>query len=230
LILLWGDQEDDWAVDLANASAGSRTLYELFDLVDERFWGTMDLAAKAGKLALERDSSGQDKAWTYELTEIHVVPHSKKLTAARIGHHPLRVRWQIDPPSRVPRVVETDALTLAQYFPSAGRATVRATLTWDDKTIPITQGLPIEIVENPDYSQSRMFTEWTEYAAMGVAALFASLTGLTTQYDATFGSLTQYVALFIWAAGAATGGNLFGQLGTTSAPGGRADSTLPARP
>ena len=50
---------------------------------------------------------------------------------------------------------------------------------------------------------------------------------MESQYDSTFGSSAQYLALFIWAAGAATGGNILKQLGTSSTPGGQADSTLP---
>ena len=60
---------------------------------------------------------------------------------------------------------------------------------------------------------------------IAVAAIFAIVTAMSTQYDSTFGTMTQYFALFIWAAGAGTGGNLFTQLGTTSAPGG-ATATL----
>ena len=62
----------------------------------------------------------------------------------------------------------------------------------------------------------------TEYAAIAAAALFAVITAMGTQYDSTFGTMTQYFAMFIWAAGAGTGGNLFSQLGTSSAPGGAA--------
>jgi len=73
-------------------------------------------------------------------------------------------------------------------------------------------------------------TEWTEYAAIALAALFAIITAMGAQYDSTFGSFTQYVTMFIWAAGAGTGGNLFSQLGTTSAPGGAASSATAAPP
>jgi hypothetical protein len=43
-------------------------------------------------------------------------------------------------------------------------------------------------------------------------------------YDATFGSYK----LFLWAAGAGTGSNIFKQMGTTATAGGNADVTLTA--
>jgi hypothetical protein len=62
---------------------------------------------------------------------------------------------------------------------------------------------------------------------LAIAAGFAVATAMESQYDSTFGSFSQYLALFVWAAGAGTGGNLFKQLGTTSTPGGQADAALP---
>lgn len=61
-----------------------------------------------------------------------------------------------------------------------------------------------------------------------IAAGFAVATAMGAQYDSTFGSFGQYLALFVWAAGAGTGGNLFKQLGSASTPGGQPDAAIPA--
>jgi len=119
------------------------------------------------------------------------------------------------------RTTETDGLTLVQYFPSKGLVKVKATLRWGGEEIPNETPLSFDVIQNPEYRKRGMFaTGGTEYAAIAVAALFAIVTAMGTQYDSTFGTFTQYVTLFVWAAGAGTGGNLFSQLGTTSAPGG----------
>jgi hypothetical protein len=47
-------------------------------------------------------------------------------------------------------------------------------------------------------------------------------------YDATSGSYNQYLKLFLWAAGAGRGSNIFKQMGTTATAGGNADVTLTA--
>jgi len=62
-----------------------------------------------------------------------------------------------------------------------------------------------------------------------LAILFAIFTAKSSQYDSTFGSFNQYLALLVWAAGVGSGGNVFKQLGATNVVGGSADVTLPAR-
>ena len=67
----------------------------------------------------------------------------------------------------------------------------------------------------------------SEYAVVSIATMFAGTTGINGPYDSTFGTFSQYLALFLWAAGAGTGGNAFKELGPTSTAGGRSDVTLP---
>ncbi len=50
------------------------------------------------------------------------------------------------------------------------------------------------------------FAEW---AVIGITAGFAVATAMIALYDATFGSFSHYLALFLWAAGAGIGGNIF---------------------
>ena len=135
----------------------------------------------------------------------------------------MRVGWHIKPIDGEARTPETDGLKLVQYFPAKGKVEVKASLRWKGDEIPIAAPLNLDVAENPEYRKRWMFAaDWTEYAAIAVAALFAIVTAMGAQYDSTFGTFTQYVTMFIWAAGAGTGGNLFSQLGATSAPGGAA--------
>ena len=150
-----------------------------------------------------------------------------RVTIDRIRRHPLHVQWRIKPPSSDARTTDTHELTLVQYFPACGRADITATLLWAGQKIELPKPLEFTVVDNPEYGKRGLFrTEWTEAMAIAGAMLFAIVTAMGTLYDSTFGSLSQYLTLFAWAAGAGTGGNLFNQLGTTNAPGGRTDTAL----
>jgi hypothetical protein len=125
------------------------------------------------------------------------------------------------------RDVETDSFTLVQYFLSAGKVkvTAAATLRWKnewrtekiDETIDIDNRFVFNVKSNPEYGKK---LQLADLAAIGIAVVFAIATAIGTQYDSTFGSLGQYLAIFVWAVGAAAGGNLFTQLGANSSPGG----------
>jgi hypothetical protein len=222
LALLWRERNQGWAVALAAECQAGKSLDDLFHTVDTQVWNALKSAAKNGGLAVELDS-GQEKPQTYEVVEMNLTSRVSGVDALRIRFHPLRVGWHIQPTGGNGRTTETNGLTLVQYFPSAGLVKVKATLRWAGEEIPIEPPRGLDVVQNPEYRKRRTFTtELTEYAAMGAAALFAIVTAMGTQYDSTFGTMTQYLALFVWAAGAGAGGNLFSQLGATSAPGGGA--------
>jgi hypothetical protein len=166
------------------------------------------------------ESGSQEIPQTYEALEIKLVPRVEGLEEWRLRFHPLRVGWRIQAPGASIRTTETDGFTLVQYFPSEGEVEVTASLRWAGEEIPL-PSLKFEVRANPDYRKRGVFeTEWAEVAVIAAAIFFAIITAIGLQYDSTFGSLSQYLALFVWAAGAGTGGNLFSQLGQSSAPGG----------
>src|SRR5205823_2653272 len=127
------------------------------------------------------------------------------------------------------RTSETDDLVLAQYFPVPGTQKIEATLRWEGKEISAKEPRVVSVVANPAYRGHLWLKprDFAELAVMGLAMIFAAVTGLSVMYDPTFGSIAQYAALFLWAAGASTGGNMFKELGTTSTAGGRVDTALP---
>jgi hypothetical protein len=234
-LLLWRERNQPWSDALAGADKAGEMLDKLFQLVDAKFWEALKIAANNGELVLDRKFTSQEKPRTYEVVEIDLKSDTPGFEVQRLRDHPMRVRWRIESPPRgaAVRTTETDGLTLVQYFPSAGNVTVSATLCWEGQKIPIPIETPqpgqtetrnsFEVVANPEYGKRwRFITEWTQYAAIAVAALFAIVTAMGTQYDSTFGTMTQYLTMFVWAAGAGTGGNLFSQLGASSAPGGAA--------
>ncbi|HWM25393.1 MAG TPA: hypothetical protein VNP98_11250 [Chthoniobacterales bacterium] len=230
IILLWRERGRPWASELAAVYAsGKRALDDLFQTVDKIVWDSLKAEAEKGTLVLEQEATSQEKPQTYKVIEIDLRSHN--LEGRRLRYHPLRVGWHIKSSDGEARTPETDGLKLVQYFPLAGAVQVKASLRWKGDEIPIPAPLNLDVAENPEYRKRSMFAaNWTEYAAIVVAALFAIVTAMGTQYDSTFGTFTQYVTMFIWAAGAGTGGNLFSQLGATSAPGGAASPGGTAAP
>jgi hypothetical protein len=221
-ILLWREHSWPWSKTLAEKNAAGASLDDLFEEADTQFWKL--LKTKADMIDLIRDSGGADAPQSYEIVEINMdLSKVSDFSTWQVQRHRSKVGWSIEPPVGDRRTAETDGGMLVQYFPSEGKATVSADLRWKGEVIPLKSKLTFEIKPNPEYRRrSLLRTQWTEYVAIGAAALFAAATALSTQYDSTFGSISQYLAIFVWAAGAGTGGNLFAQLGASSTPGGAA--------
>jgi hypothetical protein len=217
----------------------------MFDLVDRCFWEELKKEAEKEPLVVELSPANHKPLKTYEVVEVNLNTH--KIEPSRVLYHPLRVRWNIKqtpegpkgfqevlkifktmleyfftPKSPVDEIIkETKHLTLVHYFQTKREVDVKATLLWANDSIPINKLLSFLVVKNPEYGKPTIIKGIIpEVAAIVAATLFAIVTALSTQYDSTFGTMNQYLALFIWAAGAGTGGNLFSQLGPKSAPGG----------
>jgi hypothetical protein len=227
LLLLWRESEKPWADAIGDAAAQGKSVQKLFDLVDEAFWLSLKAAADARKFSIVQDYVRDAQAQTYDFVEIYLRSREDTISDGRILDHPLRVRWDVLAPNAQKRVIETDSLTLVQYFSDFGVVKINATLIWKGREIPIEDGLELEVAESEKQWASVTPADWTEYAVIFVAAGFAAATGLSTIYDATFGSYGQYLTLLLWAAGAATGGNVFKQISAASTAGGNSDSTLP---
>ncbi len=229
LALLWRERATDWAAQLATMCGKGQPIEALFSLVDDETWKRL-AAATDGELRLERHPPLPERLETYQLVEVRLRSSIPHLSEARIFRHPLRVGWRITPPGGHLRSMETNGLTLVQYFPLPGTVAIEASLRWQGREIPLgTEPLRFTVDPNPEYGRLRVLrSELTEWAAIAIAAGFAVATAMSTLYDPTFGSFGQYLALFLWAAGAGTGGNIFKELGATATPGGRSDATLPA--
>jgi hypothetical protein len=225
LLLLWRERGRPWAAALAQSSA-SQPLRDQFELVDQQFWEDL----KNQPLAIERDTTSENVVTAYNIVEITLSSTVQGLIT-RMLFHPLRVIWTVTlPDGRLQRVTETDGSKLVQYFDKPGKVSISAALHWRGPDIPIPGALTFEIRENPEFRRRPALALGAlEWAVLGIATAFAVITAMSTQYGPAFGSYKEYLGLFIWAAGAGGGGNLFKQLGTTSTPGGSADSTLPAR-
>jgi len=225
LSLLWRDRNQDWAQALAEQQKNNASLEALYKTRDEEIWKCI----KAHKLQLE----GATEAQSYDLVEVRLeLVKSDAFSDSYLVRHPCRIHWEVTPPGdEPPRQVVTDGLTFAQYFQylrNQGTYGVSAYIEWHGDRTEKIKGEGITVQENPEYLKCAAFDWWIESAVTSLAALFAVLTGLQSQYGPTFGSFGQYIGLFLWAAGASTGGNLFKQLGTGRTAGGQ-EGTLPGK-
>jgi hypothetical protein len=225
LILLWRERRTLWATDLAQACKADAALPSLYNLVDQRFWE--HLKEQAFKIECDTTSS-EEQIEAFNLTEFRLTSTTTGLTA-RMRSHPLQVVWRIVPQAGTVRTVETDDVTLVQYFRTPGQVCISAVLHWQGQEIPVKEHTTVKVVRNPELSTRRILGGGAiEWSVLAVAVAFAVATAMSTQYDATFGSSGQYLALLLWAAGAGSGGNMFKQLSATSTVGGQAESALPA--
>src|SRR5206468_6227239 len=121
------------------------------------------------------------------VVEINLVSDIKDLDVWRIRRHPLLIRWTVQSPVGSPRTTDTDGPTLVQYFPVAEKVKVSAELHWQADKIVVGEPVPFDVQKNPEYGKRVQLTkEWSEYAAIAIAAVFAMVTGIGTQYDSTF--------------------------------------------
>lgn len=225
LALLWREHETPWIDRLLAAETAGEPLETLYRRLDEVVWSAM--TDHRAQFRLVR-APGRERVATWDLVEFRLRVHADGITEARVSRHPCLVRWRVEPAEGPPRTVETDGLTLVQYFPTPGLVAVRASLVWGGQTIDVPEALALAVEENKEFRPVAALDEWIEYGVTALAALFSVLTALQALYDATFGSFTQYITLFLWAAGASVGGNLFKQLGAGRTVGGR-EMAPPAR-
>ena len=227
LALLWRERKESWAAELATACEKRAPLDELFRIVDAKVWEELEATAKTGELKIDRSTTSEQDPKTFDLVELSLKSPTSRLEGL-VLRHPLRIGWRIAQGDKGVRIADTSHDGLVQYFQSSGTVTVTAVLRWQERQVYIEDPCLFDVVDNHNHRGRRAFKGWTEWAAIGIAVAFTIATAMRSQYNATFGSYNQYLDLFIWAAGAATGGNLFSQLGPTSTPGGRTDATLPA--
>jgi hypothetical protein len=216
--LLARDGTEPWAPALADGVAKGATLEQLFEIADEGFWQQLDSARPV------IDGGGPLAVAPGEPVEIRLHVQDEQ----RFLKHPLQVIWTVTQNGRSTDI-PTENLKLAHYFPSSGTAQVSAALTWRDRRIDVKNPKTITVQRDPAFDGRHLITQGggIEFVAIAIAILFAVATAMQTQYDSTFGTASDYLALFLWAAGAAAGGNVLKQLGSDSTPGGVVDAQLP---
>jgi hypothetical protein len=132
---------------------------------------------------------------------------SQQLFSALRGH-PARIVWRIGVAWRRDTTKSiTEGSRLVYAFPRATRYKVGASLEWSGRS-PIDIGsTSINVSSNVDSRRLRT-ARTVSLMALLLSAGFAAVAGFIPQYDATFGSLQQYLALLLTAAAASGGSNV----------------------
>jgi hypothetical protein len=163
-----------------------------------------------------------------ELIEFKIAPTPSSLGENFLFKHKASYLWtlELEDPHTSKRKIVTEQRTneprVVQYAPTPGTYYMKVTLEHNGVPAehPPAPFGPFEIDKSREYRLLSVF-RFTETAALAIAALFALITGMGTYYvgKPAFGSITDYITLFIWGAGVDQAKSFLQQLGKTSATG-----------
>lgn len=204
---------------------------KFFQVVDDIAWDRIKAASKqeGGFEFVSPQRSTLHPLRAFQLIQFEVAPANRDIGKSYLFKHGLEYRWSLDlapgtskkaerprqeltkPRTREPRVM--------QYVPCEGDLYVSVTLHRNgDTSDTIEIGKPFPIGPSADFGATSAF-KFVEIAALGIATIFAVVSGLATFYfDApVFGSAEDYIALFLWGAGVDQAKNFIQHLERTSA-------------
>jgi hypothetical protein len=173
----------------------------------------------------EFENGDMQEVEQYELREFKIRPAKPKLGENFLFKHKLTYIWalQLVDGSRDSKTVteqRTNEPRVVQYAPKLGQYRMKVTLENEGERAKVSPSLVFTVKKSSDYGPQSIL-RFTDVAALGIATLFALITGLATYYfgKPAFGSITDYVSLFVWGAGVDQTKNFLQQLGKTSGTG-----------
>jgi hypothetical protein len=181
----------------------------LFQIADDQAWKR--LQGSAVRL-VRRYKSTIEPNQAFEPIHFELECDDPIVATSYLFNHGLRYEWTIripgggepvEPPSgdRVELYPVTDAPRVAQYAPISGDLSVSVRIVrGKDEAVVVPEQLPI--APSSEFSLRRAF-DAVEIGAVTFAALLALISGLTGHYagNPSFGSLKDYLLLFLWGAG-----------------------------
>jgi hypothetical protein len=221
LKILWERQTDNDAKALKDLAALLKSditlrIDKFFGAADDIAWVGLKQACANGGQGLEfvspRRSSIQPLQ-AYQLIEFEIAPKDPKLGNNYLFKHGLKYRWTLEietekgkKKGRTREVLTQDTSEeprIIQYVPLNGNLYVSVQLRRnDDIADEVILESPLTIAKSGDFGWTGAF-RFVEVMAFSIAAIFAVISGLGTFYfDApVFGSVNDYITLFIWGAG-----------------------------
>jgi hypothetical protein len=212
LKLLWERRELDEFPALVALQAGGASLPALFRAADDAVWTRLERRPPIITLPQARASQ---PVFAYEpLTFLVQAPPG--VAETHLFEHGLVFRWSFNQvpagrnphPQRFPGESRTPSVVAYADRPSTFAASATIERPGTPETISLSD-VPVPVGKSVEFRTSGMF-ESVELTSFAIAGAIALVTGLSLLYakTATFGSLQDYLGLFLWGVGVDQGKNL----------------------
>ncbi|MBI3374054.1 MAG: hypothetical protein HY017_20205 [Betaproteobacteria bacterium] len=162
----------------------------------------------------------------YQLIQFEIEPADRRLGNNYLFKHKIEYIWSLDfnqdGGQRKPLTQRrTNVPRIVQYVPRPGELYVSVTLRYNDEQSQKSIELgPLRIQSSSEYGLLSAF-RFNEITSLGISTVFAVVSGLATFYfgKPAFGSVGDYITLFIWGAGVDQTKNFIQHLERVSGPG-----------
>jgi hypothetical protein len=227
LKILWERRNSPEFSKLVALQLRKPILTDLFTLADQQAWDRLKAAATSPdgiSVTLPQDN-GLDPVLSYDPLIFKVNLRDRELGVSYLFLHELKYEWEIKlefkggvlrlcPISDEPQVV--------QYVPKPGKLSATVHI-WHGEKVDAGVTLTTSVAKSKDFSSLKLF-ERVELISFVLAGIAAIVSGLAIYYakSASFGSLQDYLTLFVWGAGVDQGKNFLQSL--------QAYSAVPSKP
>jgi hypothetical protein len=238
LIILWEARNHaDWLARIVALHLGDENAWkpieEVYRVIDDGWWDILN-DKQAVKCKVEGPpASTLDPPEAYETVVFGLVTEATDGNAdpgsSYLMRKKLTYRWtitistessdaagSIPPPAKTLTVVSTQP-QMTQYSPIKGRLSASVAIAYGGRPGPsVDPSAPVGIAGSSDFSAWRM-SEAADLIGFAAALMVSLFSGIKLYaLGATFGSLTDYLALFTWGASLDQGKNFLQSLGAYS--------------
>lgn len=225
LKILWSHRQELASLGLS----AQMVLNDLLDLIDKRIWER----TKAEKLSIGMPHPGDPGGLeAYQILQFTVVAPDPTIEYSYVFCHKIEYKWlfELSPkslfhwiiwrrdPDKILLRPESLGPSVIQYFHRAGKLKVSVNLLYNDEVKPVALADELSIKKSSDFKPFWIL-EWAEFTSWAIAGIVAIATGLTMFYfkGTSWGSIQDYLTLFLWGVGVDQGKNFLQALQTYSA-------------
>ena len=222
LKILWERRKVPEFAQLLALQQQPRPLSELFAAADQAAWNRLQTDATR-EIVLPQDN-GIDPLEAYEpltfsletpgdpaLAETYLFMHGLRYTWAFTLSERKRDRWRLWLKRRPALTfgAVTAEPSVVVYSPDQGILSAQVTVTFLGATLTTQKKTPVTIVKSEDFAVGKGF-ERVEILSLVFAGVVALVSGLSMLYakNPTFGTLSDYLGLFLWGVGVDQAKNL----------------------
>lgn len=235
LKLLWERRAETEFGTLVQLCERDEALERLFIAADQAAWKRLHDAVDAGTVRfVEPRKNSPEAREAYEPLLIAIAPDDRSLGENYLFQHGIQYTWHLTPPQETRRhedptrgqagaielIEATDEPRVIQYASAPGKLTATVDLCYGGASCTV-KGLEVDIAPSTEFTW-RQAVNSVELWAVALSVVVALVTGLSILYvgNATFGTLKDYISVFLWGAGVDQTKNFLQTLqGYSGAPG-----------